>query len=153
MKSNNFLATPMHYRGVQMGNFFLAGKEEGPEFGSEDEETLAMFASQAELVVRIDAALRKWMPGLRQHPDPFVLGDLTVDYDERRVSLAGRPVHLTATEFDLLRELSVNAGRVLTHEHLLRQVWGHEYTGDSGPTRTIVKRLRRRLGDDAKNPS
>ena len=103
--------------------------------------------------VTSDAALRKWMPGLRQHPDPFVLGDLTVDYDERRVSLAGRPVHLTATEFDLLRELSVNAGRVLTHEHLLRQVWGHEYTGDSGPTRTIVKRLRRRLGDDAKNPS
>ena len=69
------------------------------------------------------------------------------------MSLVGRPARLIATEFDLLRELSVNTGRVLTHEHLPRQVWGHEYTRDSGPTRTIVKRLRRQLGDDARNPS
>ena len=41
----------------------------------------------------------------------------------------------------------------MTHEHLLRQVWGHEYSGDSGPTRTIVKRLRRKLGDDARDPT
>ena len=60
------------------------------------------------------------------------------------MSLADRMVRLTA-KFDLLREL--NAGRVLTHENLLRQVWGHEYSGDSGPTRTIVKRLRRKLGE------
>ena len=109
--------------------------------------------SPTELVARIDAALRKWMPGLRQSPEPFALGELTIDYDARRVSLADRVVRLTATEFDLLRELSVNAGRVLTHEHLLRQVWGHEYSGDSGPTRTIVKRLRRKLGDDARDPT
>ena len=109
--------------------------------------------SPTELVARIDAALRKWMPGLRQSPEPFALGELTIDYDARTVSLADRVVRLTATEFDLLRELSVNAGRVLTHEHLLRQVWGHEYSGDSGPTRTIVKRLRRKLGDDARDPT
>ena len=109
--------------------------------------------SPTELVARIDAALRKSTPGLRQSPEPFALGELTIDYDARRVSLADRVVRLTATEFDLLRELSVNAGRVLTHGHLLRQVWGHEYSGDSGPTRTIVKRLRRKLGDDARDPT
>ena len=64
----------------------------------------------------------------------------------------GHPVELTATEYDMLFDLSVNAGRVLTHEHLLRRVWGPYNSGDAGLIRTVVKRLRRKLGDDAKNP-
>ena len=109
--------------------------------------------SPTELVARIEAALRKRAPGLRRQPEPFVLGDLSIDYDGRSVSLAGRTVSLTATEFNLLRELSVNAGRVLTHDHLLQRVWGHEFIGDSGATRTVIKRLRYKLNDDARNPS
>ena len=66
--------------------------------------------------------------------------------------MAERPVELTATEYDMLFELSVNAGRVLTHEYLMRRIWGPDNSGDAGLVRTIVKRLRLKLGDDAKNP-
>ena len=75
--------------------------------------------STTDLVARIGAALRKWTPDLGRQPEPFVLGDLFIDYAVRSVRVASRTVHLTATEYDLLRALSVNAGRVLTHEHLL----------------------------------
>ena len=75
--------------------------------------------SPTELVARVQAALRS-----RAEPETFVHGELAVDYDLRRVSVAGREVALTATEFDLLWTLSVNAGRVMTTEVLLRQVWG-----------------------------
>ena len=66
--------------------------------------------------------------------------------------MAGRPVALTDIEYRMLVELSVNAGRALTHEHLLQRVWGLDKGEDSGPVRNIVKRLRRKLGDDASNP-
>ena len=76
-----------------------------------------------------------------------------VNYAESRVSIAGSPVDLTATEYRMLAELSANANRVLTHEQLRRQVWGQEGSADSGPVRAIVRRLRRKLGDDAENPT
>ena len=72
---------------------------------------------------------------------------------QRLVRVAGRPVRLTATEFELLRVLSVNAGRVLTYEALLRQVWGGRDTGDSNLVRAFVKKLRRKLGDDTAKPA
>ncbi|MXW17226.1 MAG: response regulator [Gemmatimonadetes bacterium] len=106
--------------------------------------------SPAELAARVRAALRR-----RAGPTPFVLGDLTIQYDQRRVALAGRPVQLTPTEYELLRVLSVNAGRVLTHESLLRQAWGERHRGaapDPKLVRAVVKRLRRKLGDDAADP-
>ena len=59
----------------------------------------------------------------RAIPEPFVLGDLAIDYDRRRVTVAGREVELTATEYELLRALSLNAGRVTTSETLLNRVW------------------------------
>ena len=64
-------------------------------------------------------------------------------------------MELTATEFDLLRVLSVNAGRVLTYESLLRQAWGRRAQGSSDPkrVRAIVKTVRRKLGDDAARPA
>ena len=54
---------------------------------------------------------------------PYVLGNLTIDYEERLVTLRGRPVELTAIQYRLLAELSANAGRVLTYEQLLKRVW------------------------------
>ena len=90
--------------------------------------------SPTELVARVRSAMRRRLaPVQGEPPQPFVLGDLSIDYAERRVSLAGQPVHLTATEYDLLVELSVNAGRVLTHDHLLQRVWGADHTGAGGP--------------------
>ena len=99
-------------------------------------------------MARIRAALRR-----RADPEPFVLGDLAIDYDRRRVTVAGRQVALTATEYELLRALSRGAGRVLTHESLLRQVWFRRSNADPKIVRAYIKRLRSRLGDDAARPS
>ena len=75
------------------------------------------------------------------------------DYAERRVSLAGRPVELTDIEYRMLFELSVNAGRVLAHGELLQRVWGPGHSGRPGAVRSVIKNLRRKLGDDAENPA
>ena len=107
--------------------------------------------SPTELLARIRAALRR-----REVPkpsEPYVLGDLTIDYDERRVTLAGRPVELTAKEYGTLAELSTNAGRVLTYETLLRRVWGLDAGADIRPMRTTINSIRRKLGDAAENPT
>ena len=110
--------------------------------------------SPTELVARIHTALRRQTGPEPDAPsDPFVMGDLTINYAERRVLLAGRPVQLTDLEYRLLRELSVNAGRILTHENLLQRVWGPGHPGHSGPVRTVVKNLRSKLGDRADAPA
>ena len=105
--------------------------------------------SPTELVARIQAALR----GRATPPEPYRLGDLAIHYEERRVTHAGREVRLTATEYELLRELSVNAGRVLTHDDLLRRVWRSQTGGDARLVRAFVKKIRRKLGDDASSPA
>ena len=104
--------------------------------------------SPTELVARIRAALRG-----RTDPEPFVLGDLAIDYGQRRVSVADSEVELTATEYELLRVLSLNAGRVSTFENLLRQVWGTKSYANPKLVRAFVKKLRRKLGDVAGMPS
>ena len=106
--------------------------------------------SPTELTARIRAALRR-----RSQPVPFVLGELAIDYDRRRVTVAGRAVTLTPTEYELLRALAQGAGRILTHEDLLRQVWAGRGHGKVNPkiVRAYVKRLRHRLGDDAARPA
>ena len=104
--------------------------------------------SPTELMARIRAALRR-----RSNQAPFVLGELAIDYDRRRVSVAGRPVTLTATEFELLRVLAQGAGRVLTHQALLRQVWAGRSTANPKIVRAYVKRLRNKLGDDPARPA
>ena len=104
--------------------------------------------SPTELTARIRAALRR-----RADPEPFVLGELAIDYDRRRVTVAGREVELTATEYKLLRALSLNAGRVTTSETLLDRVWAGRGNGDTKVVRAFVKQLRQKLGDDAANPA
>ncbi len=110
--------------------------------------------SPTELVARIKAALRRQSALERtQAHETYLAGDLMIDYSERLVTVAGQPVQLTSTEYDLLSYLSTNTGRVLTNDQLLREVWGPGYEGDSQPVRTFVKNLRRKLGDDARNPA
>ena len=103
--------------------------------------------SATELTARVRAALRR-----RTEPEPFVLGDLTIEYEERQVTMATRPLELTATEYDLLQVLSVNAGRVMTYDALIHQVWSGPDSGDQDRVRTFVKQLRRKLGDDPARP-
>ncbi len=107
--------------------------------------------SPSELDARIRAALRK--RAVSEPLKPYVLGDLTIDYADRRVTLADRLVELMAIEYRMLTELSRNGGRVVTYENLLRLVWGEKSGGDLRPMRTVVKKLRRKLGDDADNPT
>ena len=103
--------------------------------------------SPTELVARVRAALRG-----RGEAGPFESGDLRIRYDRREVSLADREIELTRTEYELLRVLSRNVGRVVTTDTLLRQVWHRPAGSDSEPVRTFVKKLRRKLGDDPANP-
>ena len=107
--------------------------------------------SPTELSARIRAALRRREAA--EPTEPYVLGDLTIDYAERRVTLAGRSVPMTAIEYRFLAELSANAGRLLAYDFLLERVWGEKNSGDVRPMRTIVSKLRRKLRDDAENPT
>ncbi len=110
--------------------------------------------SPTELAARIRAALRRQAsPGLDVPGEPYLFADLAVDYAQRVVTIAGAPVDLTNIEYRLLTELSANAGRVLTNEQLRRRVWGQDDSGGSGPVRAVVRRLRRKLGDDAEQPT
>ena len=109
--------------------------------------------SPTELAARIRAVLRQRSGiGYLGEPEDYALEELVINYAERRVAVAGQPVVLTATEYALLFELSTNAGRVVTHEQLLQRVWGPGNSGDAGLARTVVQRLRRKFGDDARDP-
>ena len=104
--------------------------------------------SPTELNARVAAALRR-----QDGPERFQLKDLTIDYERREVTVAGRVLEMTATEYELLRILSLNAGRVVANESLLRKIWGDRESGDSALLRTFVKKLRRKLRDSAKEPT
>ena len=109
--------------------------------------------TSSELLARVGVALRRRsVTDLREPSDSYLYGDLVIDYLERQVTVSGRPVHLTATEYKLLTELSMAAGRVLSHEVLLRLVWGQDHSSDPRNVRTYVKELRQKLGDDAVRP-
>ena len=109
--------------------------------------------SPTELVARVRGAIRRRLTTSSAEPsEPFVLRDLTIDYAERRVRVAGRAVHLTPREYEMLFELSVNAGRVVTFDAMLDRVWGIRHSGARGSVRTYVKRLRRKLGESAASP-
>ena len=104
--------------------------------------------SPTELVARVRAALRR-----HEEPGPFTLGDLAIDHGRRRVTVAGNPVELTATEYELLRVLALDAGRVVTYETLLRRIWKGRDGTDANLVRIFVRTLRRKLGEDATNPA
>ncbi len=110
--------------------------------------------SPSELVARIKVSFRKRAEAKNSRDrEDYVVGDLAINYPERRVTVAGRKVHLTATEYQLLQELSTRAGRVLSQDELLRRIWGEEYTGDIQLLRAFVKTLRQKLGDNARRPT
>ena len=130
-------------------------------YGREEQITRALDAgavdyivkpfSPTELGARIRAALRRREAS--EPAEPYVHGDLVLDFAQRRVTLAGNPTHLVAMEYRMLAELAANAGQVLTYEHLLERVWGGNSGNDVRPMRTIVSKLRRKLGEDGDNPT
>ena len=111
--------------------------------------------SPTELAARVRATLRKGTGSDQSVPsEPFVVGGLTIDYAERKVILDGRPVELRAKEYLLLYELSINAGRVVTYDKLLKRIWGAATRpNDLRALRTHVRQLRQKLGENATNPT
>ncbi len=99
-----------------------------------------------ELVARLQAALRR---GGKADNDPrIVAGELEIDLASRAVRRSGQDIHLTPIEFDLLRVLVRNRGRLMTHRSLLADVWGPEYVDDVQTLRTHIARLRGKIEGD-----
>jgi two-component system KDP operon response regulator KdpE len=102
-----------------------------------------------ELLARINATLRRSRPAPEAPTVPSVVsaGEVEIDVGARKVTKAGSLVHLTPTEFALLREFATNPGVLLTHAMLLRRVWGHGYETQTEYTRVYMARLRAKLED------
>jgi two-component system KDP operon response regulator KdpE len=107
-----------------------------------------------ELLARITATLRRTrVSEIADNSTPVIdLRELRIDLAARQVTRAGSPVHLTPTEFALLRELATNRGKSLTHAHLLRRVWGTGYETETEYLRVYVRRLRSKLEVDGEEP-
>ncbi len=110
--------------------------------------------SVEELLARITANLRRTRATGAAEPGPPIVtaGDIVINLGDQQVTKGGAPVHLTPTEFALLRELVTNRGKLLSHAHLLRRVWGHGYQTETEYVRVYVRRLRAKLETDEGQP-
>jgi len=106
-----------------------------------------------ELIARVRAVFRRSqaIETIPVHPS-FTFNDLNINFVKRQVTVSGREVRLTSTEYNLLRELVLNAGKVLTHNMLLGRVWGPEYGGEKEYLRVFIGRLRKELESDPSSP-
>ncbi|MBL7849831.1 MAG: response regulator [Cyclobacteriaceae bacterium] len=104
-----------------------------------------------ELQARIRSALRSATP--EESSARLDFGDVSIDFAARRVTKGGVPIKLTATEYSLLALLMHNEGKVMTHRHLLQEVWGPSYTGESQYLRVFIAQLRKKVEDDPNRPA
>lgn len=101
----------------------------------------------AELMARVRAALRSGRYGIAAAPGGrFILKDLEIDYDRRLVSVAGRQVHLTQTEYNIISLLSRHTGRVLTYATIIRDIWGGMDDGSIKKLQVNMANIRKKLG-------
>jgi DNA-binding response OmpR family regulator len=114
----------------------------GLEVGADDYLTKPF--SPRELVARMKAIFRRTEP--QEHREQFTLGDVVLDREAHDVTVAGKPIELTAKEFDLLAFFMANAGVVVSRDLLLDRVWGQEYPGGTRTVDVHVAQLRRKLG-------
>ena len=127
-------------------------KVRGLEGGADD--YIVKPFSTLDLLARVKVVLRR---AGRLNPDredrpPLIAGDLTINLGTREVSLSGRSVHLTPTEYKLLYLLVGNGGRVVSHETLRQKVWGTAEYVDPGTLRRHIVQLRKKLGDTGRTP-
>ena len=127
-------------------------KVEALESGADDYVTKPFH--MRELTARVRAAIRRSHTRAGNPPEEVVrIGEITLDPERRQVTKAGKPIHLTPKEFDLLHYLMTNAGRPIAHNKLLTAVWGPEYGGELEYLRTFVRQLRKKLEDDPAQPA
>jgi two-component system, OmpR family, KDP operon response regulator KdpE len=125
-------------------------KVEALDLGADD--YVAKPFGMAELMARLRAALRHAFQTQGESP-VFVSGDLAIDLVRRQVTRSGGEVKLSPKEFDLLRHLVAHAGKVMTHRHLLREVWGPAQTDEVQYLRVLIRGLRAKLEPDPTRPT
>ena len=106
-----------------------------------------------ELLARVEAVFRRIETDqVVQTRSSFICGDLIIDFNKRKVTIAGHEVRLTPTEYNLLHELVINKGKVLTYTHLLNRVWGTEYVAERDYLHVYVRYLRTKIENDPGTP-
>jgi two-component system KDP operon response regulator KdpE len=144
----NWSPVPIVVLSVRGGD---ADKVTALELGADDYLTKPF--SMAELIVRVRVALRHATGTTSSAREArFQTGGLVIDFEGRQVSVDGREIHLTPTEYDLLKYLTLNAGRVLTHRAILRAVWGPAYEQEVTYLRVFFNQLRRKIEPNPGRP-
>ena len=125
---------------------------DGLDLGADDYITKPF--ARAELLARVQAVLRRRMlpPSSGSQALRFDGGSLIIDPGNYRVSVRGQDISLTPTEYELLLYLALNAGRVLTYEDILVEVWGAEYEGSDSNVKVYVRRLRHKIEEKPSEP-
>jgi DNA-binding response OmpR family regulator len=121
----------------------------GLELGADDYVTKPF--SPRELAVRVRTVLRRTVPAPREN-DYLSFDGLELDAGAREVTRHGKPLRLTAKEFDLLHFLASNPRRVFSREHLMERVWGYSAALDTGTVTVHIRRLREKIEDDPSRP-
>lgn len=138
---------------------FLSAKGEefdkvlGLELGADD--YIVKPFSVRELLARIRAVFRRMQLGTvvkEEKPKKIIAKDLEIDIDKYEVKVKGRKISLTPLEFDLLRFLAENEGKVFSRDVLLDRLWGYDYFGDTRTVDVHIRRLRTKIEDDPSNP-
>ena len=123
------------------------------DLGADD--YLVMPFGMEEFLARIRASLRRWADqkkGANPVNKVFIFGNLLVDTDAHQVFVNGEAIHMTPTEYNLLHYLMKNAGKVITHNELLKEIWGPEYGGEREYLRTFISQVRHKIEDDPMRP-
>ncbi len=127
---------------------------------AERDKVIALDAGADDYVTKpfgIEELLARIRASLRRHPSadalpPFVSKELSVDFESRRVAVAGEEIHLAPKEFEVLRHLIANLGKPVTHRRLLQIVWGPEYGEETENLRVVINQLRKKIEKDPSQP-
>ncbi len=122
----------------------------GLELGADDYITKPF--SLRELMARVKANLRRTALTVAESMEPLIFSDLEINVERYEVKKRGTPIDLTYREFELLKYLATQRGKIFSREHLLNKVWDYEYVGDDRTVDVTIRRLREKIEDDPSNP-